>query len=317
MTESQIQQIVGRELTEFRGKEAKVTLLHKGTNMVYKVEVPDEKPVIYRHFGSTAVINRQVEQTTFLRVASAGLGPACLAYSPEYRIEEFLDGQQVRREEVEELVEPIAVRLAEVHALEEGRAWPTSYSFFTQWRVLFERNLQEYERTLAPERKKLLFELSTALDMEHSRALSLVPHSDGLVFSHNDLSYGNLLRHAKGIHLIDYEYAGLNFPAFDLAMLSNEVTYEYFYLQSSEFRVLDTGLSKERLNTLVETYCEAAHCEASEIWRQFYSCKAIAHYGCFLWALCHYQPGTEVWFDLLRFAESRLDNYRRALDVAP
>jgi len=317
MTESQIQQIVGRELPEFRGKQAKVTLLHRGTNMVYKVEALGEKPVIYRHFGSTAVINRQAEQITFLKVARAGLGPACLAHSPDYRIEEFLDGQQVRREEVEELVEPIAVRLAEVHALEAGRGWPTSYCFFTQWRVLFERNIQEYEGTLAPERKKLLYELCGALDTEHPRALTLVPLSDGLVFSHNDVSYGNLLRHAKGIHLIDYEYAGLNFPAYDLAMLSNEVTYEYLYLQSSQFRVVDNGLSKERLNTLVETYCEAANCEASEIWRQFYSCKAAAHYGCFLWALCHYRPGTEAWFDLLRFAESRLDSYSRALDMAP
>lgn len=317
MTETQIQQVVSRELPQFRNKEVKATLLHRGTNTVYKVEALGAEPVIYRHFGSTPVINRQVEQMTFLRVARAGLGPACLVYTPEYRIEEFLDGHQVRREEVEELVEPIAKRLAEVHALESGSAQPTSYSFFTQWKPLFERNFQEYEASLAPDRRTKLAELNEALLTEQPRALALVPHADGLVFSHNDVSYGNLLRHEKGIHLIDYEYAGLNFPAFDLAMLSNEVTYEYFYLQSSSFRALETGLSKERLNTLVETYCEAAKCEESEIWRQFYSCKAIAHYGCFLWALCHYQPGSEVWFDLLGFSESRLDNYRRALDLAP
>ena len=314
--EAEIRRIVSQEVTRFSGKDVKTTLLHRGTNEVYKVEAIDVEPAIFRHFGSTPVINRQVEHSIFLRIARAGLGPGCIAVSPHYRIEEFMSGRQVKREEVPLLVEPIATRLAQVHSLEQTSGYPASYYFFTQWKDLFERNLMEYEYLLPPDRRRLLYELSTALNEEQSHALALVQYNDDLVFSHNDMSYTNLLRHPKGIHLLDYEYAGLNYPGFDLAMLDNELGYECCAYQSG-FRVTGEGLSKQARSALVDTYCAAVQRHPEEVERQFPRCKAVAHYGCLLWALCHYRPDTETWFDLLHFAAFRLDCYRRALELAP
>lgn len=298
--------------------EVSITQLHRGTNEVFGVSAPGCTPVIFRKFGSCPLIHRDYEHATFLRVARAGLGPACLGVGPGYRLEEFLSGRQIQRSEVSGLVEVIARQIAKLHSLEHGSGRPKCYSFFTEWSALYLRLSLEYESDLPSERKKLLHELTVSLHEEQSKALALVPKSEGLVFSHNDTAIGNFLKHDSGVHLIDYEYAGLNFPAFDIAMLTNEVVMEYYPNKPESFRInTDHELSKERLNALVETYCCESEMRESEIWQQFYKCKALAHYGCFLWALCQYRPGTESWFDLLRFAETRLLCYRRALEYLP
>ena len=299
-------------------EQINISPLHRGTNEVFKVEAPGCKPVIFRKFGQCAIINRDTEHSTFLRVARAGLGPTCLSIGPGYRIEEFLSGHPMQRTEVDGLVEPIAKQIAKLHKLEQGSGMPKSYYFITEWSTLFERSSMNYYSELPSERRKLLDDLRSAMHEEHATVLAMTPRSDGLCLSHNDTSYLNFLVHDTGVHLIDYEYAGLSFPAFDLAMLTNEVMIEYFPNKPECFRhYRDAEISKERLNTLVETYSSEAEVDECVIWEQFYKCKALAQYGCFLWALCNYRPGVEPWFDLLRFAEFRLSRYKSLLDSLP
>jgi len=49
-----------------------------------------------------------------------------------------------------------------------------------------------------------------------------------IVFAHNDTQYGNILRLTNGrLVVVDFEYAGYNYQAFDIANHFIEMTYDY------------------------------------------------------------------------------------------
>lgn len=292
--------------------------LHSGTNTVLKVEAEGVNPIIFRKFGSCPLIDRPAEHRTFLRMAAAGLGPACLALGEGFRVEEFLPGRPIERGEMKDLVEEIAREVAKLHTLETGTGPSWLTTCIHNWRRLFIQRSDGYLETLSPVRKALAISLRSQIESNVQGALAIVPQPARLVLSHNDVSYTNILKHSKGVCLVDYEYSALNCPASDLATMANEVTYDYMVPPPDNFRYCpEDELSKERLNTLVETYCEASHVSEDEIWRDFLKCRAAIHFVGSLWAACMYSPDTDSGFDMLRYSAARLESYSLMLDKLP
>ena len=89
--------LIKPEYTHLTPEQIRVTPLNSGSNQVYKVEFPCYPPLISRKFSSCPLINRSQEHTTFLRVAGAGLGPACIGFGAGYRLEEWLEGEEQNR----------------------------------------------------------------------------------------------------------------------------------------------------------------------------------------------------------------------------
>lgn len=307
------------EYTHLTADQIHVLSLKSGSNEVYKVEFPSYPPLIYRKFSSCPLVTRSQEHSTFLRVAAAGLGPACIGLGEGYRLEEWLEGEIAQRTEVQELVEPIAHTLTKFHRLGQGRGEGSMRQQLVDWLLVFERQRAEYGHLLSTETAERLSSLSSFLSTEQSRVFSLIRTESQLVFCHNDLSHSNILKRPNGkLLLLDYEYSGLGCAASDLAMLANEVTYEYFPTAEVCFRRrLDQALSDTSTSTLIETYSCNSGLPEEQIWRDFYRMRPAKHYYCLLWALCKYKPGTEAWFDLLSYAESRLSSYSLELDKLP
>ena len=292
--------------------------MHSGTNTVLKVTAEALDPVIFRKFGSCPLIDRAAEHRTFLRMSASGLGPTCLALGNGFRVEEFLPGNTVDRLEIPNLVEDIAKEIAKLHALESGEGASWLEKSINDWGALFMQRSEEYMDSLSQERKALLSNLRSAFTMDKETALGLVPRRSHLVLSHNDVSYTNVLKHTKGVYLLDYEYSAMNCPASDLATLANEATYDYMAPAPVYFRYCPHDeLSENRLSSLITAYCETSRVSEDEIWSDFLKCRAAIHFVGYLWAACMYNPGADSVFDMLRYSDSRLASYRLTLDKLP
>ncbi len=69
-------------------------------------------------------------------------------------------------------------------------------------------------------------------DLSHLRK-TLENSENPVVFCHNDLLLANVLFTGKSVSFIDYEYAGYNYQAFDIANHFNEFAGTYEQIKSN------------------------------------------------------------------------------------
>ena len=173
------------------------------TNHNFKVRVGDETFVLRIGGGDTEQlgIDRSVEHDASLAAAELGIGPEVVAFvEPEgYLVTRYVEGE-VGRASVEEVAgllhrfhgsRPIAGRFDSFRVVETYAATATEYGV-----PLPER----YERA----RK-------TAARIETKRGrVPLHP-------CHDDLLAANFIHDGERVWIVDWEYAGMGDPAFDLA----------------------------------------------------------------------------------------------------
>jgi ethanolamine kinase len=131
-----------------------------------------------------------------------------------------------------------------------------------------------------------------------------------LVFCHNDLLLGNIIHSetAEKITFIDYEYAAVNFQAFDIG---NHFT-EYAGIDNIDYkRYPEKAYQLNWLRVYLETF-ESRPVTDEEIERLYVHVQKFAlasHFLWFLWALIQAEHST-IDFDFLRFGEQRFNEYR-------
>ena len=79
------------------------------------------------------------------------------------------------------------------------------------------------------ERMRNMYEL---VQEERAWIMDRLPGEEGVVFCHNDLCANNIFIREEGegvdkVVLIDFEYAGYNYRAYDIANFFNETTFDY------------------------------------------------------------------------------------------
>ncbi|OWA51944.1 Ethanolamine kinase 1 [Hypsibius exemplaris] len=143
------------------------------------------------------------------------------------------------------------------------------------------------------------------------------------VFCHNDLAYGNIVydKEKDCANFIDFEYAGLNHQAYDIANHFNEFAgveeYDYRRLPSRDFQI---SWLTEYLKCWNKVDCSAGHSndEAAVTDQQVQSLyfivrkfALVSHLFWTLWSLT--QVGhSEIDFDYLRYGKQRFDEYNRS-----
>mmetsp|Transcript_17447 Transcript_17447/g.59269 ORF Transcript_17447/g.59269 Transcript_17447/m.59269 type:complete len:378 (+) Transcript_17447:75-1208(+) len=186
--------------------------------------------VIVRLFGqgTEAFVDRELENRVFARLSSLGLAPRFLGCFQNGRVEQFLPARALEPPEMGltapvDFVSMIATALAELHAtpmpLEGGPAlWTKLERFFDLAdAVVFED--EDRQRRL---RELDLPALRRTYEQLKARVCELAasPHMAWeLVLTHNDMLSGNILW-SEGwprVRLIDYEYAGPSYRAYDMA----------------------------------------------------------------------------------------------------
>ena len=219
-------------------EEVRVSILTAGiTNRNYLLECGGER-VVVRVFGSDTEllgIDRVAEDVAARAAASAGVGPPVVAFLPQAGclVTRFVEGAPVPAEDLER-TEVIAAVVRSVRAVHACAPIPSAFPVF--------QIIEDYA-ALAHRRGVPVpasYPEAHALAGRIERAMNEAPvrHTT----CHNDLLNANFLMDDDHVWILDYEYAGMGDPFFDLGNLS-----------------INNGLSDGAQEMLLETYFGVVH----------------------------------------------------------
>jgi thiamine kinase-like enzyme len=219
------------------------------TNQNYKLFFGEQTLVLrLPGRGTGRFIDRAMERANHEAAAKAGFTPASLYFDERSGVKishfiedaEALDPEEARKPEI---CEAVALFLSRFHA--SGLHFEKEFNVF--------RMAQAYERLARSRRARFYKGYGEA----RARALALEPRllalGRPLVACHNDLVPENILATPRGLTLIDWEYSGMNDPAWDLAAFLLES--DYGEEQEGRFLTLyATGRPSDFLLTRVGAY---------------------------------------------------------------
>ena len=202
------------------------------TNRNFRVDIGGASYVVRLPGQDTGLlgIDRGREWEATRAAAAAGVGPEAVAFLPESGVvvTRFLDAAPLPVEDLER--EDVLARV--VAAIRTLHAMPPIPGRFSPFRVV-----REYRRVAA--RRGVPIPSAYAVALEHAieieTALRAVPRPP--VPCHNDLLTANFLMRDDRVYLVDYEYAGMGDPVFDLGNFS-----------------IENDLSEDAQRTLLERY---------------------------------------------------------------
>jgi thiamine kinase-like enzyme len=199
---------------ELAGGELTFTPLSGGiTNRNFLIEIPGQADrYVVRLAGNDTHllgISREVELAATVMAAGVGVGPEVVAFvRPEgYLVTRFIEGRPI---EVEAMRRPerlagVAAALRRVH---DGPAIP---GLFVPFRIV------EAYRALALERGvRIPPEYDLALAIARRIELAFLTAPLELRPCHNDLLNANFIDDGSRVRIVDWEYAGMGDPFFDL-----------------------------------------------------------------------------------------------------
>jgi len=207
-----------QRVPELAGRELTLTALSGGiTNRNFLVVVAGatDRYVIRLAGNDTHLlgISREVEHAATVAAAGVGVGPEVTAFiRPEgYLVTRFIEGSPVSDEAVHrpETIERVAISLRRIH---DGPAIP---GLFVPLRIA------EAYRALALARGVPIppeYDLSAAIGRRIELACLANPIE--LRPCHNDLLNANFIDDGQRIRIVDWEYAGMGDPFFDLGNFS-------------------------------------------------------------------------------------------------
>ncbi len=160
-------------------------------------------------------ISREVEHAATVAAAGVGVGPEVVAFiRPEgYLVTRFIDGRPIpeaeMRDSPERLIE-LATALRRIHG---GPAIP---GLFVPFRIVEAYRALAFSRgvSIPPE-----YELAQAIARRIELACLMAPVE--LRACHNDLLNANLIHDGARVRIVDWEYAGMGDPFFDLGNFSS------------------------------------------------------------------------------------------------
>ena len=185
------------------------------TNRNYLLESGDER-VVVRVFGADTEllgIDRVAEDVAARAAADAGVGPPVLAFLPEAGclVTRFVDGAPVPVEDLER-EEIVGAVVRSVRAIHGCPPLPSTFPVF--------RIVEDYAALATGRGVDVPPAYAEAHDLAAriERAVGTAPMA--VRPCHNDLLNANFLRDGDHVWILDYEYAGMGDPFFDLANLS-------------------------------------------------------------------------------------------------
>ena len=266
-------QLVGamQRVPELAGRELRLTALIGGiTNRNFLVTVAGvaDRYVIRLAGNDTHLlgISREVEYAATVAAAGVGVGPEVTAFiRPEgYLVTRFIEGSRVAFDEVRE--KTTLVRIAD--SLRRIHGGPPTPGLFVPLRIVEAYKALAHARgvRIPPE-----YEVASAIGRRIELACLSSPIEPQPC--HNDLLNANFIDDGARIRIVDWEYAGMGDPYFDLGNFSinheltpdDDATLLGSYLGSvpidrlgrltlmrvvSDFREAMWGVLQQRLSTL-------------------------------------------------------------------
>ena len=248
-----------QRVPELAGHEVNLSVLSGGiTNRNFLVEAPDLSERYVIRMGGTDThllgISREAEQAATTAAASVGVGPDVVAFiRPEgYLLTRFITGSPVSLDQIRQpaMLQRVADALRRIHG---GPAIP---GIFVPLRIV------EGYRALAADRGVPIppaYERAREAGRRIERALLASP-LDPLP-CHNDLLNANFIDEGDRLRIVDWEYAGMGDPFFDLGNFSvnHELPSEAdeALLRAYEGQVRPARLARLSLMRVVSDFREA------------------------------------------------------------
>jgi thiamine kinase-like enzyme len=254
-TEDDLHRLADR-IPEWRGYRLHATVLPGGlTNLNFRISgAPDE--YVLRITGDAEMLgaDREAEFAATVAAAGLGIGPEVLAYlRPEkILVTRFVDGHGVPAEQMRtpEMIGRVAAILRRLHA---GPAIPSSFSAYGIVEM-YRDNARALGVPLPP-----AFHRSWAVAEEMRPALGAPP--SGALLCHNDLLNANFLVERGRLRVVDWEYAGMGDPFFDLANFSTnhelDEESDRVLLRAYFDEVRDPDFARLRLMRIMSDFREA------------------------------------------------------------
>ena len=196
------------------GREAKLTPITSGiTNANMKVEVDGEAFVVRLPGSDTELlgIDRHAELEATRVAAAAGVGPEVVDFVEGCLVTRFLPGEPIPMEDLQDEV-ILASVVRSIGAIHQAPPIPSTFPVF--------RIVERYRQVAAEHGVRIPDAYGHALDVAGriERAFAADPMAD--TTCHNDLLNANFLMDGNHVWIVDYEYAGMGDPFFDLGNFS-------------------------------------------------------------------------------------------------
>jgi len=256
------------------------------TNRNYGVEQEDGQRFAVRlgHDIPLHGVMRFNELAAASAAAQAGISPKVFFAEPGVLITELLPGRTLTSDEIRlpDNRQRIVALLKLCHAGKFLRGPLLAF-----W--VFHIN-RSYAADLARDGSRIAVQLPdlTALNEQLERRVGPTE----IVFGHNDLLAGNIFNDGKRLWLLDWDYAGFNSPAFDLANLSS-----------------NNGFSPQEDNLLLQEYYGVV---SEAMWRRFLAMKCASLLREALWSAIS-EIHSKVEFDYVAYTTEYLKRLEQAV----
>lgn len=333
-------------------------------------QLPEPAVLLYRRFEQE-LTDKRIEQAIFEAKSEDGTGPQLFFQNKEYRIEGFFEGRPIS---IWEMRNPMIYlkyaeiicdydfdkrtreRIQEINPLNKDKLFvhqviqewgPTLLGKLDAIREALKAKAEGSEEmarrleTVDLIEKNFLFEGSG----EQFTKLVPIPEQDQesakfpLVLAHNDAQENNILMHRadnRNLMVIDYEYAGWNPMAFDLANYINETMLDNAYpLDNGIAWYLDNCMTDQEARAMTVVYMrryydkhmtdtvKAAYAtadafvqqELEELMAEVYACCQLNNMFWGVWALSLLAPEEYAKEGIFNydFARSRVEMYGQIL----
>ena len=285
------------------------------SNSVWKVDLCNNQSVILRIYGSDSgiLVDREAEFNHFTALSELNIGPKCLATFLNGRIEEFLAASSLTCQSIQEESLAIAETMAKFHSTPCIKSDIILWNYLDKWYQAVLKILMN--------NSTLHNQLKTSIDIytlghDIKRLKSMIDFKS-IVFSHNDLQYGNILKFkdSNRIIFIDFEYSGNNYLEYDIANYFCEWMADYdsvkpLFLDKSKYP------SQEQQEAFIMHYLKTKypsqeHChlliKAQVIMKRIPLFTSCSHLLWGFWGIINGSNGKKDGdFDYISYATSRL-----------
>lgn len=197
-----------------------VTVIEGGiTNRIYKANDPaSDETVVVRVFGGDDVFTpeaRRKETDIFEELGNADISPRLVGKFGNGRLEEYIHG--ARPIELEEMtsvsvLDGVAKEMAKLHTFTPSNAMERKSEIWTCLDTWID-DVKQMDVVV----DSVQLNISSYIEAVQ-QAKQIVALNTDIVFAHNDLLSGNIMQRSEdaSIRLIDFEYSGFNYRAYDI-----------------------------------------------------------------------------------------------------